>query len=125
LRALPALAAMLGRLVSDPALPRGAKIALAAAVVYLASPIDLIPDFIPFLGYVDDLLLAAIVLDGVLKFVDREVVLRYWPGRTLPRRAGSQRAPAVRLGAPPAQGADLLVATLTWPHAQSSLVRQG
>ena len=80
LRSLPALAAMLARLVGDPALPRGVKIALAAAVVYLASPIDLIPDFIPFLGYVDDLLLAAIVLDGVLNFVDRDLLLRYWPG---------------------------------------------
>jgi uncharacterized membrane protein YkvA (DUF1232 family) len=80
LRSLPALAAMFARLVGDPALPRGVKIALAAAVVYLASPIDLIPDFIPFLGYVDDLLLAAIVLDGVLNFVDRDLLLRYWPG---------------------------------------------
>jgi uncharacterized membrane protein YkvA (DUF1232 family) len=80
LRSLPALAAMLARLVGDPALPRGVKIALAAAVVYLASPIDLIPDFIPFLGYVDDLLVAAIVLDGVLNFVDRDLLLRYWPG---------------------------------------------
>ena len=80
LRSLPALAAMLARLVRDPALPRSAKIALAAAVVYLASPIDLIPDFIPVLGYVDDLLLAAIVLDGVLNYVDRDLVLRYWPG---------------------------------------------
>jgi uncharacterized membrane protein YkvA (DUF1232 family) len=84
---------MLARLVSDPALPRGVKIALAAAVVYLASPIDLIPDFIPVLGYVDDLLVAAIVLDGVLNFVDREVVLRYWPGteRSLDALARSAR----------------------------------
>jgi len=80
LRSLPALAAMLTRLVRDPALPRSVKIALAAAVVYLASPIDLIPDFIPFLGYLDDLLIAAIVLDGVLNFVDRGLLLRYWPG---------------------------------------------
>ena len=80
LRSLPALAAMLSRLVRDPSLPRGVKIALAAAVVYLVSPIDLIPDFIPFLGYVDDLLLAAIVLDGVLNFIDRDLLLRYWPG---------------------------------------------
>ena len=48
--------------------------------MYLASPFDLIPDFIPFLGYVDDLLLAAIVLDGILNFVDRSLILKYWPG---------------------------------------------
>ena len=80
LRALPALAVMLARLVKDPALPRSVKIALAAAVVYLASPIDLVPDFIPFVGWIDDLLLAAVVLDGVLNFVERDLLLRYWPG---------------------------------------------
>ena len=80
LRAVPDLARLLARLVVDPVLPRSAKIALAAAVLYLASPIDLVPDFIPFLGYVDDLLLAAVVLDGILNFVDRRLVLRYWPG---------------------------------------------
>lgn len=80
LRALPDVVRLIGRLVTDPVLPRGAKIALAAAVVYLMSPIDLIPDFIPVVGYLDDALLAAVVLDGVLNFVDRSVVLRYWPG---------------------------------------------
>jgi uncharacterized membrane protein YkvA (DUF1232 family) len=80
LRALPALAVLIAKLVREPSLPRPVKIALAAAAVYLVSPIDLIPDFIPFLGYVDDLLLAAIVLDGVLNFVDRDLVLRHWPG---------------------------------------------
>jgi uncharacterized membrane protein YkvA (DUF1232 family) len=80
LRALPALAGLISRLVRDPSLPRPVKIALVAAAVYLASPIDLIPDFIPMLGYVDDVLLAAIVLDGVLNFVSRDLVLRYWPG---------------------------------------------
>jgi uncharacterized membrane protein YkvA (DUF1232 family) len=80
LRALPDVVRLIGRLATDPVLPRGAKIALAAAVVYLMSPIDLIPDFIPVVGYLDDALLAAVVLDGVLNFVDRSVVLRYWPG---------------------------------------------
>jgi uncharacterized membrane protein YkvA (DUF1232 family) len=80
LRSLPDVVRLVMRLVSDPVLPRAAKIALAAAAVYLLSPIDLIPDFVPFVGYVDDLLLAAVVLDGVLNWVDRGVVLRYWPG---------------------------------------------
>ena len=80
LRALPALARMIGRLVLDPALPRSAKLALLAAAVYLVSPFDLIPDFIPIVGYLDDVLVAAIVLDGVLNYVDRGLVLRYWPG---------------------------------------------
>jgi uncharacterized membrane protein YkvA (DUF1232 family) len=80
LKALPNFARLLARLVGDPMLPRAAKIALAAAMVYLASPVDLIPDFIPFVGYLDDLLLGALVIDGVLNWVDRGLVLRYWPG---------------------------------------------
>ena len=74
------VARLIARLVGDPSLPRAAKIALGVAAVYLLSPVDLIPDFIPFVGYVDDLLLAAVVLDGVLNWVDRGVVLKYWPG---------------------------------------------
>jgi uncharacterized membrane protein YkvA (DUF1232 family) len=80
LKALPNLARLLARLVSDPVLPRAAKIALAAAMVYLASPIDLIPDFIPLVGYLDDLLIGALVIDGVLNWVDRGLILKYWPG---------------------------------------------
>lgn len=80
LRALPSLARTIARLVADPAIPRTAKIAMGAALVYLASPLDLLPDFIPLLGYLDDVLLAAILVDGILNFVDRPLVLRYWPG---------------------------------------------
>jgi uncharacterized membrane protein YkvA (DUF1232 family) len=80
LRALPDVVRLVTRLATDPVLPRAAKIALAAAAVYLMSPIDLIPDFVPLVGYIDDALIAAVVLDGVLNFVDRAVVLRYWPG---------------------------------------------
>lgn len=79
-RALPDLARLIARLVADPVLPRSVKIALAAAALYLASPVDLVPDFLPFLGYVDDVLLAAVLVDGILNFVDRRLVLRYWPG---------------------------------------------
>jgi uncharacterized membrane protein YkvA (DUF1232 family) len=71
---------MIASLMLDRRLPRSAKIALGAVAVYLASPIDLIPDFIPFIGYLDDLLLAAIVVDGIVNFVDRSLLLRYWPG---------------------------------------------
>jgi uncharacterized membrane protein YkvA (DUF1232 family) len=80
LRALPDIARLIARLVGDPVLPRAAKIALAAAAIYLASPFDLIPDFIPFLGYLDDALLAAVLVDGIVNYVDRGLVLKYWPG---------------------------------------------
>jgi uncharacterized membrane protein YkvA (DUF1232 family) len=80
LKSLPDIARLIGRLVTDPRLPATAKIALVAAAVYLASPVDLMPDFVPLLGYLDDVVLAAIVLDGILNYVDRGLVLRYWPG---------------------------------------------
>jgi uncharacterized membrane protein YkvA (DUF1232 family) len=78
-RALPDIARLLARLVRDPGVPRAVKVALAAAAVYLISPIDLIPDFIPIAGYLDDLLVAAVVVDGVLNHVDRSLLLRHWP----------------------------------------------
>ena len=97
LRALPALARTVAGLATDPALPRTAKVALAAAVVYLASPVDLVPDFIPVLGYLDDVLLAAVLVDGLLNWVDRPLVLRYWPGtaESLERLARAARVLAV------------------------------
>lgn len=97
LRALPQLVRLIARLAADPTLPRAAKIALGAAMVYLASPIDLIPDFIPFLGYLDDVLLAAVLVDGLLNYVDRALVLKYWPGtaESLDRIARAARLLAV------------------------------
>ena len=97
LKALPDLVRLIARLVGDPTLPRAAKVALAAAMVYLASPIDLIPDFVPVLGYLDDLLLASLVIDGILNWVDRRLILKYWPGspESLDRLARAARMLAV------------------------------
>ena len=80
IRALPDLIRLIAKLVRDPMLPRAAKVALAAVMVYLASPVDLIPDFIPLVGYLDDLLLASVLVDGLLNWVDRGLILKYWPG---------------------------------------------
>jgi len=77
---LPRLVRMIASLMADRTVPKAAKIALAAVAVYLASPIDLIPDFLPVIGYLDDVLLVAVVLDGLLSYVDRALLLRYWPG---------------------------------------------
>jgi uncharacterized membrane protein YkvA (DUF1232 family) len=97
LRALPDLVRLIARLVRDPTLPRAAKVALAAVMVYLASPIDLVPDFIPLVGYLDDLLLASVLVDGLLKWVDRGLILKYWPGSadSLERLARAARILAV------------------------------
>ena len=77
---LPRLARMIASLLSDRHVPTAVKVALGLVAVYLASPVDLIPDFIPFIGYLDDVILAAIVVDALVNSVDRGVLLRYWPG---------------------------------------------
>src|SRR5262245_44954605 len=77
---LPQLAGLIARLTADPRVPRRVKVLLGVVAVFLASPVDLIPDFIPVVGYVDDVVVVAIVLDGLLNHIDREIVLQYWPG---------------------------------------------
>ncbi len=77
---LPNLARLVAGLAADPKVPAPTKVVLAATMAYLASPVDLIPDFIPFVGYLDDVVLVAIVLDGLLNHVDRGLVLSHWPG---------------------------------------------
>ena len=76
----PRLVQLIFRLAGDPRVSGRTKSVLAGVAVYLVSPVDLVPDFIPLLGYLDDVLLVAIVLDGLLNHVDRAVLLEHWPG---------------------------------------------
>ena len=64
----------------DPRVPWYAKAFALLIAAYALSPIDLIPDFIPVVGYLDDVVLVAIVVDGLLNHVDRRIVLEHWPG---------------------------------------------
>jgi uncharacterized membrane protein YkvA (DUF1232 family) len=80
LRILPDLLRLLRRLAADPALPRGVRVRLALLLAYLAFPIDLIPDFIPILGYADDAIIATAVLRGVVRRAGLDAVQRHWPG---------------------------------------------
>ncbi len=77
---LPNLAVLLARLLADPAVPGTAKVAVGVMAAYLASPVDLIPDFIPLVGYLDDVILVAIIVDGLLNYLDRDLLLKHWPG---------------------------------------------
>ena len=79
-RVLPLVVRVLGRLAKDSVVPRSAKVALAAAIAYILSPVDLVPDIIPVAGILDDVLIAAVVIDGILGYVDRRIILKYWPG---------------------------------------------
>jgi len=77
---LPHLLQLFRGLMSDARVPRRAKVALAIAAVWLASPIDLIPEFIPIAGPLDDAIVAALVLRYVLRSTDRSVIQEHWHG---------------------------------------------
>jgi uncharacterized membrane protein YkvA (DUF1232 family) len=77
---VPDCAVLFKRLLKDPRVPRRAKATLALVIPYLAMPFDLIPDFIPVLGQLDDALLVAVVFGYVARSAGREVVEELWPG---------------------------------------------
>jgi len=68
------------RLLADSRVPRRHRVLLAGLLAYLASPLDLIPDFIPVIGQLDDALIAAVVLRTVRRGVRRSIVRQHWPG---------------------------------------------
>jgi uncharacterized membrane protein YkvA (DUF1232 family) len=80
LRLLPDLIRLLRRLAADPTMPRGVRVRLGLLLVYLAVPIDLIPDFIPVLGYADDAIIVAAVLRSTVRRAGLEAVRAHWPG---------------------------------------------
>ena len=67
LRLLPDVLRLLPRLAAERSLPRGVRVRLALLLAYLASPIDLVPDFIPVVGYADDAIIVAAVLRSVVQ----------------------------------------------------------
>jgi uncharacterized membrane protein YkvA (DUF1232 family) len=77
---IPDCAVLVKRLLGDPRVPRRAKASLLLLLPYLASPIDLVPDFIPVVGQLDDALLVAAALAYVVRLTGREVVRELWPG---------------------------------------------
>jgi uncharacterized membrane protein YkvA (DUF1232 family) len=79
-RLLPDTLRLLKRLATDSAVPRGARIRLWLLFAYLAMPFDLIPDFIPVLGYADDAIIAIVVLRSVVRRAGPEALRRHWPG---------------------------------------------
>ena len=80
LLALPQLIVLLYRLLVDPVVPRNRKVVAWIVAAYVVSPIDLIPDFIPIVGQVDDILLIAFALDHLMKGTPEDVVAGHWPG---------------------------------------------
>jgi uncharacterized membrane protein YkvA (DUF1232 family) len=80
LRLLPDLLRLLPRLAADRRLPRRVRAGVALLLAYLAFPFDLVPDFIPVLGYADDAIIVAAVLRWVVRQAGVEAVRRQWPG---------------------------------------------
>ena len=81
------------RLRKDPSVPRKAKIAVVLAGLWVASPIDLIPEFIPVIGPLDDIVVVALALRYAGRQVPRDVLLGAWPGepRLIERLLGPAR----------------------------------
>ncbi|MEX1125482.1 MAG: YkvA family protein [Acidimicrobiia bacterium] len=77
---VPNFAKLVARLLADPRVPRRSKIALGMAAAYVVSPIDLLPEFIPVLGWLDDLLILTYVLDRVIERAGPELVQEHWDG---------------------------------------------
>jgi uncharacterized membrane protein YkvA (DUF1232 family) len=80
LRLLPDLLRLLRRLAADRSVPRAARVPLWLLLAYLAIPIDLVPDFVPVLGYADDAIIVSLVLRSVVRGAGAPVVRRHWPG---------------------------------------------
>jgi uncharacterized membrane protein YkvA (DUF1232 family) len=79
-RLVPDVVRLIRRLAADPELPRGVRWRLTALLFYLVLPIDLIPDFIPVVGYADDAVVVALVLRSVVRVAGAGAIDRHWPG---------------------------------------------
>ena len=80
MRLLPDLLRLLRRLAADRSMPRGIRVRLVLLMAYLAIPIDVIPDFIPVLGYADDAIIITLVLRGTVRRAGLDAVRAHWPG---------------------------------------------
>jgi uncharacterized membrane protein YkvA (DUF1232 family) len=77
---LPNVLVLFKGLIRDERVPRGSKALLVLGAAWVASPIDLIPEFIPFLGPLDDAVVAALVLRHVLRTAGDDVIAERWRG---------------------------------------------
>lgn len=77
---LPACVTTVRRLARDPRVPRRAKVAVAFAGLWVLSPIDLIPEFLPVIGPLDDVVVVALALRYAARRVPRDVLVDAWAG---------------------------------------------
>jgi uncharacterized membrane protein YkvA (DUF1232 family) len=100
---LPACVTLVRRLRADPRVPWQAKAAVVVAGLWVLSPVDLLPEFLPVIGPLDDVVVVALALRYAARRVPREVLVEAWPGepRLLERLIGT---PATQPAEPEAQG---------------------
>lgn len=80
MRLLPDVLRLLKRLATDRSVPRAVRVWLAVLFAYLALPIDVVPDFIPVIGYADDAIIVGLVLRYVTRKAGPDALDRHWPG---------------------------------------------
>jgi hypothetical protein len=83
----------LRRVASDPRTPRKARWWLIGLAIYIASPIDPIPDFIPVIGYLDEVIIVPLILIHIRRMIPQEVWLAYFPEKLNPDRIPGNSAP--------------------------------
>src|SRR3954454_7744360 len=79
-RFVPDCVVLVRRLLADARVPRRSRLALVLLLGYLVCPIDLVPDFVPVAGQLDDAIVLAIVLRHVVRAAGGDVVREHWPG---------------------------------------------
>jgi uncharacterized membrane protein YkvA (DUF1232 family) len=77
---MPNIVKLVGRLLKDPRVPRRAKITLGLAAAYVVSPIDLIPEVVPVIGWADDVLIVMFAIDSLIERAGEEIVREHWDG---------------------------------------------
>ena len=77
---VPNLLRLFRALIGDPRVPRGSKVVLGVALVWIASPIDLLPEFLPVIGPLDDVIVAALALRHLLRRAGPEPIRDHWRG---------------------------------------------
>lgn len=103
-RAIPDLVRLCRGLMRDDRVPFGSKVLAGAALVWLLSPIDLVPEFIPLLGPLDDVIVVGLVLRHLIKRAGPDVVQEHWQGDPRLLRATLRLAGLRRSEMPPLNG---------------------
>ncbi|AJT40782.1 YkvA family protein [Psychromicrobium lacuslunae] len=80
LRLLPDLLRAIRRITADKTVNTAVRVKLTLLLIYLISPIDLVPDFLPVIGHADDIIIVAITLRSVIRSAGPELLRRHWPG---------------------------------------------